>query len=54
MVFKYSENIANNPTNLLGPQCDNYISCLNDKFLFTLKERQLDKLTLYDSETKDA
>lgn len=51
MVFKYSENIANNPTNLLGPQCDNYISCLNDKFLFTLKERQLDKLTLYDSET---
>ena len=50
-MFKYSENIANNPTNLLGSQCDNYISCLNDKFLSTLKGRQLDKLTLYDSET---
>ena len=51
MIFKYSQNIANNPNNLLGPQHDNYVSCFGEKFLSTLQLRQLANFTYYDNDS---
>jgi len=51
MIFKYSQNIANNPHDLLGPQHDNYISSFSENFLSTLQIRQLANFTYYDNDS---
>ena len=48
MVLKYPTNIGNNPTDLLSPQHDSFVSCLSEDLLTSLQQRGLRQFSYYD------
>ena len=50
MFLKYSNNTTNNPSDLLSPHYDNFISCFGENFLSALEVRGVREFIYYDKE----